>query len=246
MSVVLLVDGNPLLWRAAYAGYGNRENSSLAKGVLGYFYDVIYKFRPQELVVCWDKGMSWWRSQLYPDYKAHRLEKKRESDIDLEMVEEQAGYVRRYLEALGVRQVIIPGVEADDGLGWLSEHYLGRIEHLPDWKVVISTGDHDLWQLVRADGRILVWDQQKEIMVDHARVVEALGVPPERVPDLKALMGDASDNLPGIKGIGQKIGAKLLGEYETLGALMGLEEDLLKELAKRKTTAKILALVAPC
>jgi len=239
MNVVLLIDGNPLLWRAAYAGYGTGD-SSLAKGVLNYFYSMIHKFRPQDLVVCWDKGMSWWRSQLYPDYKAHRMEKKRESDIDLEMVQEQAGYARRYFEALGVRQVILPGVEADDVLSWLSEHYLKRIEHFPDWKIVIATGDQDLWQLVREDGRILIWDPQKELLVDHSKVVEVLGVSPERIPDLKSMMGDASDNLPGVKGIGQKIGSKLLREYETLGNIMSLDENLIKELKKRKTTARIL------
>jgi len=240
MSVVLLIDGNPLVWRAAYAGYGVRGNSSVSKGVLGYFYAMIDKFRPRDLVVCWDKGRSRWRSEIYPDYKAHRMEKKRESDLDLEMVKEQSGYVQRYLEALGVRQVVIPGVEADDTLSLLSEHYFHLVKDLPGAQVIIATGDHDLWQLVREDGKIVVWDPQKESLIDHATVVETHGVPPGLLPDLKALMGDASDNLKGVKGIGQKIGSKLLQDYKNLGELLSHDSGMLKELGKRVVTLRIL------
>lgn len=240
MAVVLLIDGNPLLWRAAYAGYGVRGNSSIAKGVLSYFYAMIHKFRPRDLVVCWDDGRSRWRSEFYPEYKAHRAEKKRESNLDLEMVKEQAGYIRRYLEALGVRQVVIRGVEADDVLSLLSEYYLGLVGGLPQGKVVISTGDHDLWQLIREDGKIVVWDEQKEALIDHLVVKKHMGVAPAQVSDLKSLMGDASDNLKGVKGIGQKIGAKLLQNYGSLGVLLGHDPSLLKELEKRVATARIL------
>lgn len=238
MAVVLLVDGNPLIWRAAYAGYGVRGNSSIASGVLGYFYEMIHKFQPRDLVVCWDKGLSRWRSEICESYKATRMQKKRESDLDLEMVQEQSGYVRRYLEALGVRQVLISGVEADDVLSWLSEYYLKLVGGLAEGKVVISTGDHDLWQLVR--DKIVVWDQQKEALIDEAAVQQALGVPPGLVADLKSLMGDASDNLPGVKGIGQKTAAKLLEAHGNLGALLDHDPEMLKELGKRVATARIL------
>ena len=240
MNVVLLIDGNPLIWRAAYAGFGVRGNSSVAKGVLDYFYSMVQKFQPKDLVVCWDKGMSRWRSEVYPDYKAHRGEKKKESGLDLEMIKEQSGYVRRYLDALGVRQVVISGVEADDTLSWLSEHYFNCIKSLPDGQVVISTGDHDLWQLIREDGKIVVWDEQKKVLVDPSIVEKTHDVLPALLPDLKALMGDASDNLKGVKGIGQKIGAKLLQQYGNLGVLLGHDSELLKELGKRVATARIL------
>jgi len=236
MPCVLLVDGNPLVWRAAYAERKSSQESRIAGEVVRYFYEILERFRPQEVVICWDRGKSRWRSLIYPDYKADRLEKKRE-DVDLALVKEQMGYVRRYFNAVGVRQITIPGVEADDVLGWLSEYY-SLLYNRQNPRIVIATGDRDLWQLVSS--RVLVYDHLHSTLFNEQGVESAFGVEPERVADLKSLMGDASDNIPGVKGIGAKTGAKLLAQYEHLGTLCFPDKDQIKELSKRKTTARIL------
>jgi uracil-DNA glycosylase family 4 len=239
MRNILLVDGNPLLWRSAYANFGKRGDGSIALGCLQYFYEIVEKFKPSDLVVCWDKGLSRWRSEICPEYKANRLQ-RRDDKIDREMVQEQARYVREYFSAIGVRQIVVKNVEADDVLGWLSDHYLGRIRDVDDWRIIVATGDRDLWQLVREDGKVLVWDSQKQLLVTEETVREEFDVPPTQVAELKALMGDTSDNLPGVKGIGKKNGAKLLNQMGSLGGILDLDQNVLKELGTRVATSRIL------
>lgn len=228
MYRALLIDGNPFLWRAAHSS----PMESVANKVLIYFFEVVGRFSPDAVVVCWDRGKSRWRSDLFEDYKAQRLQQKKDSDLDLAALEEQKILVRKYLSSIGVRQVLVPGLEADDMLAWLSDYFKTFFR----WEVVIATGDRDLWQLV--DEHVSVWDHQKQILVNPAVVEEHFGVPPARVADFKSLVGDPSDNLPGVKQVGEKTATMLLAKYGSLGAL--LDPSNAKELGEKKTTARVL------
>jgi|GEM_PF-5669454 len=238
MASILLVDGNTFVWRAAYGG----QYEGIARTVITYIYEMLGRFLPMEVVICWDKGKSRWRSEQYPEYKAHRVEKKKADELDLEKVQEQANYVRRYFSAVGVRQILVPGVEADDVISWLTEYYQdlhreGRFSEQPDFHIIISTGDHDLWQLV--GGPVLVYDHSKGLVIDAGGVLQATGVTPALIPDMKSLSGDASDNLPGVKGVGDVTAAKLLVQYGGVGVLMTPEEGDLKEIRKKKAQSRI-------
>ena len=229
MPRVLLIDGNPFLWRAAHSS----PMEMVANKILTYIFEVLSQFAPDDVIVCWDRGKSRWRSELYEEYKAHRLQQKRDSDLDLEALNEQGILVQRYLTSVGVRQVLVSGVEADDTLAWLSDHF----KSLPgDWHIVLVTGDRDLWQLV--DFKLNVWDSQRQLLVTPGVVEEDLGVPPDRIADFKALVGDPSDNLPGVKQVGEKTAAKLLKKFGSLGEILSPEN--VEFLEKRKTTARIL------
>lgn len=226
---MLLIDGNPLLWRAAHSS----PIEGIAQKVITYFFEVMSKFTPQDVVVCWDRGKSRWRTELYSEYKAHRAQKKRDSAIDLEALDEQLMLARRYLDAYGVRQVVVHGVEADDVLAWLAEYFAYV---LGGWEVILATGDRDLWQLV--SDRVHVYDHQKELFVDQTSAQAHFEVDCAQIPDLKALVGDASDNLPGVKGVGPKTGSALLRRFGSLGELLNPEHA--KELDEKKSTSKIL------
>ena len=228
MYKALLIDGNPFLWRAAHSS----PMESVANKVLIYFFEVVGRFSSDAVVVCWDQGKSRWRSSLFEDYKAQRLQQKKDSDLDLQALEEQKILVRKYLSSIGVRQVLVPGLEADDMLAWLSDYFKMFFR----WEVIISTGDRDLWQLV--DEHVSIWDPQKQILVNPALVEEHFGVPPSRVADFKSLVGDPSDNLPGVKQVGEKTATLLLGKYGSLGALLDPANS--KDLGEKKTTARVL------
>jgi uracil-DNA glycosylase family 4 len=225
---VLLIDGNSFLWRAAHSS----PMEFVANRVLTFFFEVLSRFSPEDMVVCWDKGKSRWRGELFEEYKAHRLQQKKDTELDLEALGEQSMLAYRYLNSVGVRQVLVPGLEADDVLAWLAEYYKAVL----GWNVILSSGDRDLWQLV--DDHLLVWDHQRQNLVTEQTVMEYFGVTPRHVAELKAFVGDPSDNLPGVKQVGEKTAATILRRYGSLGNV--LDPANAKEMAKRKSTARIL------
>jgi uracil-DNA glycosylase family 4 len=227
MDSVLIVDGNSLMYRAAYAfGTGNY---GVVHGIMSYLSSVIQKYTPEGLVICWDIGKSRWRKQIFPEYKAGRKEKK---DIDFEEVIRQARQVSTYFSFNKVPQLAVEGVEADDLISWVSDYYTKVL----DCEVIISTGDRDLWQLV--GNKVFVYDHLKDILVDRNVVLERFGVLPELLPDLRALSGDSSDNIEGVKGVGDKTALSLIKEYGNLGTLLSSRNKT--KLLKSRRTAKVL------
>lgn len=229
-----LVDGNALMWRAAY-GMGT-ANHGVTAGILNLLCDAISCVRPDNLTVFWDEGKSRWRTLCYPQYKAHRAEKRKEDDIDIEEVFSQSKEAQRLLNYHNVRQICVVGVEADDLIAWFSEHLYDNQGN----DVVIISADRDLWQLIRSDGtkQVVVFDPGKKSWVNSQAVVEFFGVFPNQVRDFKALSGDPADNIPGAHGIGPKTAASLLSEYGSVPALY--EPDVVSLLKKKKTTGKVL------
>lgn len=229
MKRVLIIDGNSYLYRAAYA-FGTARDG-VANGMIKYISEMVSKQSFEDVVVCWDKGKSRWRREVYPEYKAGRKEKQK--PIDMDAVHEQAGVVRSYLRFCGIRQVYVEGVEADDLISWISDYYKNVFRYD---EIIISTSDKDLWQLL--DDKVMVYDHLKSKLVNNDVVVEELGINPKLIPDLKSLSGDPSDNINGVIGIGNKTAIELINKYGGLGKI--LDPINAEELSKSKRTKKIL------
>lgn len=229
----LLIDGNPLVFRAAF-GVGV-ENHGVTSSVLNLLSDITTSFPFDNLAVFWDSGKSRWRLLCYPLYKAQREEKRKESNIDFDEVYLQAKDAQRYLAHHGIQQFVIPGVEADDMIAWVAEYRYSQGD-----TVIIATSDHDLWQLVKADSthQIIIFDPMKKQWVNDQVVQEFFGISPSQIRDFKALSGDTSDNIPGAKGVGPKTATSVLNEFGNIGQLF--QDDVVKILKKKKTTERIL------
>ena len=227
MKTILLIDGNTLQWRAAYSV----GESKVANGVMGYLCKLIDRTTPSKVVVFWDISKSRWRKEVFPEYKAKRAESKK--DLDVETIYSQVKLAKRLINMLGIRQVEVNGVEADDLIAWFSEYFYSVLQ---DYRITVMTVDKDLWQL--ANDRRVILDFKSGDFVNPLYVKNELGIEPEQIPYFKALSGDPSDNIPGVKGVGEKTALQYLEKY---GSLQGmLTNDSLKELVKSKTAIRVL------
>jgi DNA polymerase I len=239
--LLLLVDGHSLAFRAYYAFAKSREGglrtssgipTSVCYGFMRTLVDVVTAERPGSLAVAFDLPTPTFRHEADPRYKANRAETP--DDFIPDVVNLQG-----LLEALNLPIVTSPGYEADDVLGTLATQ--GKAA---GYRVKILTGDRDLFQLVTRDwsgtgisilymstmyGRGYKGGGTEEYGPEQ--VIAKLGVPPEQVVDYKALCGDTSDNIPGVKGIGPKTAVQLLTEYGSL-------DRLYDELANLKPTVR--------
>jgi 5'-3' exonuclease len=222
---VLLVDGMALLFRAFFAssftGYIQKTSYGLptnaVHGFVKYFWDAIQTFSPSHVICCWDMGSTTFRTEKFDGYKANR-------DAPPEELIPQFDLVKEVTESFGVRNVGIAGYEADDCIGTLAKFH-GRADGPSE--VYILTGDHDMLQLI--DENITVVIMKKGLSnyaaYNSAMLLEDKGLTPLQIIDLKGLMGDTSDNYPGVKGIGEKTAMKLLQDYGSIeGILANLAE----------------------
>lgn len=218
-----LIDGSSYVHRAFHAIRGLRTSKGLATNALWGFATMLRKFireiKPELCAVVLDAGRETFRNAIYPEYKANRPE----APADLAM---QFPYVRKVAEAMGFTVIEMEGFEADDVMATLVEK--ARTLGL---EVSIESGDKDLLQLV-TEG-VVVHDPMREKTYDIQGVREKLGVPPVSVTDYLAIVGDSSDNVPGIAGIGEKGAAELVAAY---GSLEGIYSHL-DELPPRKREA---------
>ena len=227
MQTLLLIDGNPLMWRAAYA-HGEHY---VAHGIARYFFEVVEKFDCPNALVLWDAGKSRWRSEYFPDYKENRADRKQE--FDLQEMSEQKKAAQRYLSSLGVRNITVYGVEADDLISWFSKYFY---RHWNFDRIVIASRDRDLWQLINE--KVVIYDFLSDMVVDAEVCKEKFGVYPADIVPYKAMVGDVSDNLPGVKGVGEKTAQKLLAKYGGLGGLFDSANK--KEISKSKIANRVL------
>ena len=225
-ATLLLVDGNNLLFRSFFAMPRLTRSDGLPNGALHGFVATLRKIlreeAPEYAAVAFDAPGPTFRHEAYPEYKANRPE----MPADLA---QQVPFTRDLTRVLGVTVVEVAGVEADDVIGTLARAGSGR-----GYRVLVVSGDKDLLQLV--DDRVSVVppaDTAKRL--DPAGVEAKLHVPPERVPDYLALVGDSVDNIPGVPGIGAKTAASLIGSF-------GGVEDILARTGEipRKRTAALL------
>src|SRR5919112_1374585 len=214
---VYLIDGYSLLYRAFYAlPQSIATTSGLPTNALYGFTSMILKllgdYEEVGIGVVWDAGKPQFRMEVFPEYKANRSTMPEELKAQLDHLDE-------ILEAMNIPAIRAEGFEADDVLATLSKR-------LPeDVELMIVTGDQDAMQLV--DGSVKVLRTTRGVSETKAygrdEVVDEYGVTPEQIPDYKALTGDASDNIPGVRGIGPKGAASLL---ERFGSLDGVYENL--------------------
>ncbi len=226
---LFLVDGSALVFRSYYAFIRNPlinskgENTSAVYGVTGSLLKIVQEEQPDYLAVVFDRPEPTFRHQLYEEYKATR----QEAPADLV---EQLPRVRQVIEALAIPIIEMPGYEADDIIGTLAKR--AAQEGLETYVV---SGDKDLLQLVSPSIKVYNPRRAGEAVevLDEAAVEEKLGVPPARVIDYLALAGDASDNVPGVPGIGPKGAAALIKEFGDLDTLLQRLDEVKRESVRK-------------
>jgi DNA polymerase I len=226
---IYLIDGYSLLYRAFYALPQSISTSSgLPTNALYGFTSMLLKLLDTEeevgLGVVWDGGMPKFRLEIFPEYKAQRSAMPEELRSQLDHLDE-------ILDAMNVPAIRAEGFEADDALATMSRQ-------VPDGaELYIVTGDQDAMQLVDGNVKVLRTTRGVSETKTYGRdeVVEEYGVTPEQIPDYKALTGDASDNIPGVRGIGPKGAANLLKQF---GTLEGVYENL-ENISAKGTRKKL-------
>ena len=208
-----LIDGSGYVYRAFHALPGLGTTRGVPTNAVYGFTNMLAKLlreeRPRHVGVVFDAPGGTFRDGMYADYKGNRAPLPDE-------LRPQLGYIRRIVTALRLPVVEVPGVEADDVIGTLARH-AGRA----GWETIIVTGDKDLMQLV--DEQTVWFDTMRDRRAGPAEVRERFGVEPVRVPDVLGLMGDAIDNIPGVKGIGEKTASALVSR-------LGPVDDILRRL----------------
>jgi DNA polymerase-1 len=207
---LVLVDGSSYLYRAFHAlpplSSSRGEPTGAVLGVLNMLNKLIKEERPELLAVVFDAPGRTFRDDLFDAYKAQR----RPMPDDLRA---QIQPLRQAVEALGVPLLTVPGVEADDVIGTLARRAAAQ-----GIQVLISTSDKDMAQLV--NGNITLVNTMSGTVLDRQGVKNKFDVYPEQIVDYLALVGDSSDNIPGVPKVGPKTAAKWLNEYGTLGKLL--------------------------
>ncbi len=209
---LMLVDGSNMAFRAFFAipGLTNTrgEPTNALYGYVTTLLKLIREREPTHLAVVFDPKGGSFRNRLFPDYKGHRPDMPQD-------LRSQWPTFAPLTRALGVTHVVVDDYEADDVIGTLAKRHGGEAE------VWIVTGDKDLQQLVEPGIRI--FDPRKDEEIGPDQVRERFGCDPERVPEVLGLMGDSSDNIPGVPGVGQK---KARGLIEQYGTIEGVYENL--------------------
>ena len=212
MKKVILVDGNNLMFRSYYAtAYsGNIMKNSKGfptNGLFGFvnmMTKIINEEHPEYILVAFDIGKTF-RHEKYEEYKGGRSETPDELKMQFPVAKE-------ILTAMGIKYLEVPGYEADDIIGT----YAKQIDENNDYEGLIVSSDKDLLQLITPDVTVKLLKTKDYIMMTPETFKDTYRVEPARMTDLKGLMGDSSDNIPGVKGIGEKTAIKLLSEYNTL------------------------------
>lgn len=210
--IIYLIDGSSYLYRAYYGVKANLTSPQglPTKAVYGFaqmLHKVLREKKPSYMCVVFDAPGKKFRHEIYTDYKKRR-----------EMMPEdlivQVDYIKKLIDLLGIPRWEEPQYEADDliasAVKWAKE---------AEYTVVIVSGDKDLYQLVSSP-QVIQWDPQRDQWYDEKTVEEKVGVPPAKIADFLAIVGDKSDDIPGVSGIGEKGAVKLLRKYSSLEELL--------------------------
>ncbi len=219
--MLTLIDGNSLLFRAYYGVHSRltRTDGTPTGAVYGFFnmiLPILASAKPNDEFVCiFDASRITFRQDIYPQYKMNRSETPADLITQGQMI--QSG-----LMSMGMPVLCIPGVEADDVIATLAYQNCNRID-----ATRIITSDKDLMQLVSEC--VYLYDGMKQREIRENEVLEKFGVKPSQVIDVQSLMGDSSDNVPGVPGIGPKKAAELINKFKTLDALYENLDDVKNE-----------------
>lgn len=237
---LLLVDGMALLFRAYFATAMSGQFMINSKGIptngvygfVKHFLTAVSSFNPSHVAVCWDMGSKTFRTEMFGDYKANRPE------APIELVP-QFDLVKEVVEAFDVPNIGLEGFEADDCIGTIAK----KASH--EAEVLILTGDQDMLQLLDDNISVILLQKGYGNYLVHTTETfyEEKGITPKQMIDLKAFMGDTSDNYPGVKGIGEKTALKLLQQFEHIeGVLENLEQLTKGQRAKIEQDLEMLHL----
>ena len=215
MKKLILVDGNNLLFRSYYATAYNgnfmKNSKDFPTNALFGFTNMINKIvleeKPEYMIVAFDKGKTF-RHESYKEYKGGRQETPNELKVQFPVAKE-------LLTAMGIKYYEIDNYEADDIIGTFAKFCDDNDEFIG----TIISSDRDLLQLISDDVDMKLLKQKDYIRYNKESFMADYGIEPIRVIDLKALQGDSSDNIPGVKGIGEKTALKLLHQYQTLDGI---------------------------
>ena len=219
MKKIILVDGNNLLFRSfyatAYQGVIMKNSKGFPTNALYGFINMMNKIikeeKPNYIMVAFDKGKTF-RHDKYEDYKAGRAAMPDELKM-------QFPEAKKVLDTMGIKHFEIDNYEADDIIGTLAK----RVDEEDEFIATIISSDKDLLQLISDEVVVKLLKQNDSILMNREEFRKTYQVDPIRMIDLKALMGDASDNIPGVKGIGEKTAISLLSKY---GSLDGVYENI--------------------
>ncbi len=222
---VLLVDGMALLFRAYFAtsfkGYIRKTSAGIPTnalfGFVQYLCDAIQYVKPTHVICCWDMGSTTFRTELYPSYKANRAEPPEDLVPQFESV-------KIIVTSMGIPNIGVVGYEADDCLGTLAS----QLTQKSPTPISILTGDHDMFQLITEDVCIILMNKGRSNYTVYTPQVlmENKGLRPNQIPDVKGFMGDASDNYPGVRGIGEKTAQKLIQTYQDVDGVLAHIDQL--------------------
>lgn len=223
-KTLYLVDVSAIVFRAFYALPPMQNKEGQSTNALFGFLKVVLKLlktqNPTSLVFCFDTPHPSFRKKIYPEYKANR----QELDPDLA---EQLPFVEGLTKALGIGVAAQKGFEADDVIGSLAKQGEKK-----GYSVIIVSGDKDFAQLINKN--VCMYDIHRELTYDCKRVLEKWGVQPRQMIDYLALVGDSSDNIPGVRGIGPKGASKLLLEFKTLENIYTNVDKIVSVAIKKK------------
>ncbi|MEN6486772.1 MAG: DNA polymerase I [Syntrophobacteraceae bacterium] len=220
-----IIDASSYIYRAFYALTRLTNSKGMpTQAVYGFaqmLLKVIRDRKPDYICVVFDAPGGNFRHQMFESYKATR--QKMPEDLVV-----QLPYIRELVKVHGIPQMELQGYEADDLIATLTHWGLER-----ELNVVIVSGDKDLHQLIR-DPEVLQWDTQRDRVFDEAGVLERFGVTPRQMADYLALVGDSTDNVPGVKGVGEKTARELISRWGTLDGIYEHLDDIASASVRKK------------
>jgi len=239
MKKLLLIDSHALIHRMFHAMAPLTGPKGEPVGALYGLAKLLLKIKtelnPDYIAACADRPEPTFRKEQYKEYKATR--KPTDPDLIPQIIK-----MREIFDWFKIRMFELSGFEADDLIGTLAV----KLKEEPDLQIIILTGDRDLLQLVDGDKVVvdlLVSGDQRTMLMNEEAVKEKYGLKPLQIIDLKGLIGDASDNIPGVMGIGEKTATPLLQEFETVAGvyenLMIINPKVVKKLEGKEEIAKL-------
>ncbi|MFA5407462.1 MAG: DNA polymerase I [Bacilli bacterium] len=240
MNKVILIDGNNLLFRSyyatAYSGNMMKNSKGFPTNALYGFVSMINKIineeKPTYIAVALDKGKTF-RHDSYAAYKAGRIEMPDELRV-------QFGIAKTILDNMGIKYFEADGYEADDIIGTFSN----MIDDAIDYMGVIISSDKDLLQLIDDKIEVKLLKTQDYIRMNNTNFFDIYGIEPRKIIDLKGLQGDSSDNIPGVKGIGEKTALKLLQDYNSVEGIYANIDKITGKLKEKLLADKEAAFMS--
>ena len=226
-KTLMAVDGNSLMYRAFFAMPPFTTKDGKPSGaVYGFFtmlLSAIEQYSPDAVIIAFDKKGKTFRHDIFDDYKGTR--KPMPDDLI-----PQFPLLKDALESIGIKTLEVEGYEADDILGAMSKKASGS-----GMRSILVTGDKDIFQLVDENSSVLLTRKgvSETVFVDSEKLKEMYGLAPKQIIDLKGFMGDPSDNIPGVPGVGEKTALKLLHEYNTMDGVYDNIDKIKGKLKER-------------